>query len=357
MRTVSAALALLALLALIPGCGMFSREAELRPALSDDPDAATLRTLRGADPLVPLTWLVSASSAPDPEAALAIVDRGLEYLPGQPDLTWMRITLLKQLERRPDELAATTLALGKGPVGALVPELLTFRLDGHLATDDLVSAEADALALGAVSQSDPRTASSAWAALALADELSSNPDQADACMDLSLASGPRGLLALRQQSGLDRTRVRAATGIVVRASQRHPQDADVFLWLAVQAMLDDQLDVARSTLDKLPAPLPPRLIPDREALYARLDLLQGHVAEGLARLRERLDAYPSETGAMAVLMECWNQYGKPSDEEMQARLRAALRRNPDPALAGAMQAALKAIEQRAAAPAAPAAGS
>ena len=342
MRPSAAALALLAL---ISGCGIASREAQLRPALREHPDASKLLELRGADPLIPMTWLVSASSAPDPEAALAIVDRGLEYLPGQPDLTWMRLSLLAQLELRPAVLESATSALGSGPPGALVPELIAFRLDSHLATDDLASAEADALALGSVSQDDPRAASSAWAALALTDELLGNVSDADSAMDLSLASGPRGLLALRQHAGLDRARVKAATDLVQRASLRQPRNPDILLYLAVQSMLDDQPDAARSTLDSLPAPLPARLVPDREALYARLDLLQGRVDEGLARLQARLDAYPDETGSLAVLLECWNQYGRPSDAEMKARLSAGLRRSPDPALVAAMEAALKAIEK------------
>ncbi|HTE05546.1 MAG TPA: hypothetical protein VK824_05060 [Planctomycetota bacterium] len=353
MRASAAALALLALL---PACGIASREAQLRSQLRPDTSAEEFAAIRGADPLVWQTWAASASTAPSPEEALAIIERGLRCFQGQPDLTWMRLSLLAQLGRRQDELSGATDALGRGASGQLVSELLTFRLDARLGAGDARAAEAEALALGSVTLDDPRAASSAWASIALAHELNGDAAAADQALDRSLASGSRGLTELHQRAGADRTRLAAAGALLQRADGRHPGHPDVRVQLAVQAMLEADFDTTRSVLDALPAPLPARLLPDVEALRARLDVVQGHVDAALERLRPRLDAWPAESGSLAVLLECWRLHGQPGDEEMTARVHAALGRVSDPALQQVLEAVAQELARRAAAPPAPAPG-
>jgi hypothetical protein len=339
-----------ALAAALPACGSISRaasvQAPLRAAAEAD-DTAALAAIRGADPLLPLAWLVSASRCKTPEAALAVVERGLKFMPGQPQLTLARVSLLSQLGRHDEQLDDVQSALGAAPPAVIVAELLGNRIEAHLAQDDPIAAEDDVLAFGSVPGVDPAQISSAWAAVALAHAVQGRPPAADAALDRSLACGPAGLIALRQQTAVSAERADAAAGLALRAEQRHPAHPDLALFLVVEALLRGDSARAIERLQALPEPLPDRLVPDREALHARVDLIEGRPDRVLARLQPRLDGNPADTGALAVLIECWRVHGQPADAELASRIDAALPHVRERALRDALQATLDELDARA----------
>jgi len=350
LRREAAALLILVLPALLAGCGILSRPRDAGSDLQEamqlkDPAAreAALSHMRGAEPLIPGTWLASASAAGSPEAALAVVDRGREFLPNDPNLLVVRLSLLAQLERRPEQIAAASAALAQDRPNDVRAELLWFLLDGLIAQGRADQAESAALRIGCLWGVSAEMTSAAWARIALAHELAGRPEAADAAMRASLDLGPQGLDVLRRDSVAIPERKAAANALVQRAAERQPDHPDLQLFLLVDRMAAGDFAGSEAALRALPEPLPERLIPEHAALMARVLLLQGHIEEGLAQLRERLDEEPGDPYALGVLLEAFHVRGVPDADEMYRRLRAARRRLVDPALRAEVDATLKEI--------------
>ncbi len=321
-------------LALLAGCGALSRPllAE-RQRMSVGADAAALQRLCGSEPLLASAWLGAARTQSSPEAALAIVERGLSFLPDQPDLIWVRVSLLAHQGRRDEQIAAAQAALSRDVPAGLAVELRQFLVDGRLAKDDPEAAAAEVRRLGGVSNVPADVVAAAWAAVAVSFEFLGRAVDADAAMDASLDLGPRGVTTLREITALAPEREAACRLLAERAAARHSGHADLEQFLVVDRMLARDLPGAEARLAAMTQPLPLRLLPSTEALRARLDILQGRVAEGLALLRARLDGSPGDPAALAVLVECRELHGVPDDAELLARLRAAAGLVTDPGLA------------------------
>ena len=104
----------------------------------------------------------------------------------------------------------------------------------------------------------------------------------------------------------------------------------------------------------LPGPLPERLVSQREAIRARILMLQGHNEDGLAVLRARLEDEPGDAFALGVLLESFHVRHVPEPAEMVYWLKGARRHVMDPALAQEMENTLAAIAEAAKEPPAPA---
>ncbi len=346
------ALLLTLLLPALAGCGLFAREREAGQALSaamrlEDPAAReeALRTLRGAEPLVAPVWLASASVATAPEAALALVERGLSFRPASPDLLLARLSLLSQLGRRERQLECAQAALAQGLPAEVRAEVLWFLADALLATGRFEEAEDAVLRLGGLPGDRPDMTAAAWARVALARELAGDAAQADRTLRASLDLGPQGLSILRRESLADAARADAAHKLVERAAAGSPDHPDLRVYLLVDRIAQGDLPGAQAALDALPAPLPERLLPEREALQARVLVLQDRVEEGLAIVRARLLQDPADPLALAVLLEAWHLHHQPEEAELVQRLQFARGRLRDPLLARQVAATLAQLQQ------------
>jgi tetratricopeptide (TPR) repeat protein len=349
-REAAARLILLLPALLLVGCGILGRQRDcyigLQHALQEqDPEARqeALATLRGAEPLINAVWLASASVASTPEESLAYVNRGLQFLPQDPDLLVSRMSLLAQMGRRDDELAAARAALDTDAPTQLRAEALWFLVDGLLAGQRVKEAEPEVIRMRGLPFSQPDIASTAWARIALAWELAAQPDDADRTMDASLDLGATGLSGLRRASLASPDRQVAASRIVQRASERQPDQPDLKLYLLVDQMTAGDLDGAMAALEALPGPLPERLVSQREAIRARILMLQGRTEDGLAVLRARLEEEPGDAFALGVLLESFHVRHVPEPAEMVYWLKSARRHVYDPALAQELEATLAAI--------------
>jgi tetratricopeptide (TPR) repeat protein len=341
----------LLLLTALAGCGLFAREREAGQDLSaamrlQDPAAraAALRALRGAEPLFAPVWLASASVAASPDEALELVEHGLAFRPGNPDLLLARLSLLSQLGRRERQLECAQTALAEGHPPEVRAEILWFLVDGLLASGRRDEAEDAVRRLGGLPGERPDMTAAAWARVALAHELSGAAPRADRALAASLDLGPQGLAILRRESIADDGRAGAAHQIVARAAAGSPHHADLQLFLLVDRLTQGDLAGAQSALDTLPVPLPERLLPEREALHARLLVLQGRVDEGLEIVRARLASEPADALALAVLIETWQLHQRPDEAELVRRLQLARPRLRDPLLARQVAATLAGLE-------------
>jgi hypothetical protein len=344
----AARLILLLATALTGACGLLSRQRDVYLDLNDalkleDPDErqAALATLRGAEPLVPAVWLASLDAAGSPEASLEIIDRGLRFRPQSPDLLIARMQLLTTLGRRDDQIAAARATLATDAPAPLRSAALWLLVDGLLAQDRWEEAEAAVVRLAGLPFQAAEVPASAWARIALAHELAGRPDDADRTLAASLDLGPAGITLVRRAS-LPSPEIRAAAnGLVQRAAAAQPDHPDLQLYLLVDRMADGDLTGAETALQSLPAPLPERLLPEREALQARVLLLQGRTDEGLALLRARLTEEPGDSYCLSVLLEAWHVRHVPEAAEVAYWLRASRRHLTDPALAAEVQSTLR----------------
>jgi tetratricopeptide (TPR) repeat protein len=342
---------LILLLPALAGCGLFAREREAGQDLSaamhlEDPAARdeALRTLRGAEPLFAPVWLASASVATSPDAALALVERGLSFRPASPDLLLARLSLLSQLGRRERQLECAQAALAQGHPAEVRAEVLWFLADALLGTGRLEEAEDAVLRLGGLPGDRPDMTAAAWARLALARELAGDASQADRSLRASLDLGPQGLSILRRESLAGAERADAAHRLVERAAAGAPEHPDLRVYLLVDRIAQGDLPGAQAALDALPAPLPERLLPEREALQARVLVLQDRVEEGLAIVRARLAQDPADPLALAVLLEAWHLHRQPGEAELVQRLQFARGRLRDPLLARQVSATLAQLQ-------------
>ncbi len=336
-----ARVATLALLALLPpGCGTLSRDVNARRAAHARPESQGEPGTRGADPFVASLWIAAAHQAPDPAAALAIVERGLAYLPGQPDLSVARLALLATLDRRDEQVAAARRALAAAPAPELEAELRWYLVDAALAAGRREEAALQARALGGVSRVAPPLVAGAWAQIALESEFAGAAEDADEAFDASLAWGPAGLSALREAVALAPDRSAAQRALVERAALRQPDHADLIIARAVDAlMLADHAEAERR-LQELPEPLPERLEQDAQLVRARIALSAGRHADCLRVVRERLDAHAADPAALVLLLELRRVAGLPDAAEARERLGAARRLVGDPRLARFVDAGL-----------------
>jgi tetratricopeptide (TPR) repeat protein len=345
------ALLLALILPALAACGLFAREREALQDLSSamrlqDPAArdAALSTLRGAEPLVAPVWLASASVAATPQDALQLVERGLAFRPGSPDLLLARLSLLSQLGQRERQLECAQAALAQGHPPEVRAEVLWFLADGLLATGRLQEAEDAVLRLGGLPGERPDMTAAAWARLALAHGLAGDATQADRALRASLDLGPQGLSILRRESLADTTRADAAHRLVERAATGAPDHPDLRVYLLVDRIAEGDLAAAQAALDSLPAPLPERLLAERDALQARLFVLQDRVDEGLGIVRARLAREPADPLALAVLLEVWRLHHRPDEAELVHRLQLARPRLRDPLLARQVAATLDQLQ-------------
>jgi len=345
---------LLLLPCLLGGCGLLSRQRDAYVDLAaagqlKDPAQrnAALATLRGAEPLIPAVWLASAQAAATPEEGLALVERGLSFLPQSPDLLVARMAVLAQLGRRDDEVAAARSAMAADAPTELRAEALWFLVDGLLAKGLAGEAEAEVVRMRGLPFSRPEMAATTWARVALAHELAGHGADADRTLDASLDLGAAGLMGLRRASLVSSDSQAGAHALVERALARQPEHPDLQLYLLVDRMTAGDIAGAAAALEQLPPELPDRLVSQREALHARILLLQGQTEAGLDVLRARLDEEPGDAFALGVLLEAWHVRHVPEAAEMTHWLRAARRRVWDPALAAEIQATLLQLEQQA----------
>ena len=347
-REAAARLILLLATALTPACGLFSRQRDVYKDLDvalrmEDPEErrAALTTLRGAEPLVPAVWLASADAAGSPEASLEIIDRGLRFRPQSPDLLIARMQLLATQSRRDDQIAAARAALTTDAPSPLRSAALWLLVDGLLSQDRWPEAEAAVVRMAGLPMQQAEVPGSAWARISLAHELAGRPDDADRTLAASLDLGPAGLTLVRRAT-LPSPEIRAAANrLVQRAAAVQPDHPDLQLYLLVDRMADGDLAGAETALQSLPSPLPERLIPEREALQARIFLLQGRTDEGLAVLRARLTEEPGDSFSLGVLLESWHVRHVPEAAEVAYWLRASRRHLTDPALAAEVQSTLR----------------
>jgi tetratricopeptide (TPR) repeat protein len=344
---------LLMLPALLPGCGSMGRTHDAAIALQRsrqirepaERDEA-LATLRGAEPLLGGAWLASASMTSDPEAALVLVRRGLDYLPAESDLILAELSIVGQLRRWDEEVLLAQRRLGQDPPAGLRAQVLWFLIEGLVGQGQLDEASRQCVRLGGVPGSLSAMLSAAWARVALAREVAGQSDEADTAMDNSLDRGPTGVSVLRHDALAAEEKLAAAGRLVQRAVVRQPDHPDLRLFRLVDRMAGGDLQEAEAMLDALPQPLPERLLPETIALRARLLLVQGRTEEGLAVLRSRLEEQPADAFALGVLLESWHARGQPAAEEVAAWLRAGRRNVTDPALAAEMDSTLKDIAAR-----------
>ncbi|MBM3985338.1 MAG: hypothetical protein FJ296_06585 [Planctomycetes bacterium] len=345
------ALLLTLLLPALAGCGLFARERDALQDLSaamrlEDPAArdAALCSLRGREPLVAPVWLASASVAGSPEAALALVERGLSFRSGSPDLLLAHLSLLAQLDRPDRQLACAQAALAQGHPPEVRAEVLWFLADALLATGRLDEAEDAVLRLGALPGERHDMTAAAWARVALAREVAGDAPQADRALRASLDLGPQGLSILRRVAFTNEAHADASHRLVARAATASSDHPDLQVWLLVERIAQGDLSGAQAALEALPEPLPERLLPEREALEARLLVLQDRVDEGLSLVRRRLAQDPADPLAVAVLLEAWHLHHQPQQDELVHRLQAARGRLRDPLLARQVAATLAQIQ-------------
>lgn len=311
---------------LLPACGGASRALFAQRdfvSVYNDPEA--LAALRGAEPTLPSLWIESArlASVDGPALALARVREGLAFHPSEPTLLLSEVELLEVLGQHEEALQAGLRALALLPPQSVRIALLHSQLRNELALGRVDAAEAATRRLAGLIGVPESAEADAWARLALVLASHGHLERADACFDRSLSRGSNGLGTLLTLVAAEPTLAAASRTVRQRASERHPDDSDVALTLVVDLMQAGQPPEAEAALERLPSPLPPRLVPDVEALRARLALMQGRVEEGLERLAQRLDANPAERSALAVLQESWANLGHPSDREFARRLQAA----------------------------------
>jgi len=337
------------LIALLPACGLLSRDELMRRDLRPDMPPEAMTELRGIQPMNSGLWMVSAfvSGAGTAEEALAIVDRGLEYHPADPHLLNAHVELLGEVSGPRAQVDAAQAALTSGRPEPLEIQLRMLTVNGHLRLDDPDAAAAETLRLGAVSKTDPSLVAVNWARIALTHEFLGHSDKADEALDRSLDLGSAGIGVLTVETQRTPERIAAARGMAERAAERHPRNPDVALFLTVDLMLQGDIESAEQALDALPGPLPWRLQSASVSLRARMRLQQQRVDEALELLGDWMDRYPRDTTSVAVLLEIWSRLGRPDDATMIRRLESSRSRLHPPPLAARIEQVLKEIHERA----------
>jgi tetratricopeptide (TPR) repeat protein len=337
------------LICLLPACGLLSRDEFLRRDLQPDTQPETLVQLRGIQPLNPRLWMYSAYvvGADTAEAALEIVERGLKFHPSDANLLRAQVDLQGQVNGPRAQVDAAHQVLRSGRPAALEAELRMLAVDGELRLDNPEAAAVEAIRLGATAGADPALISVSWARIALTQEFLGKTAEADESLDRSLDKGAAGMGFLPLETRRAPERIAAARSLVARAAERHPRHPDIAFYLAVDLLLQGNLDDAEDALDSLPAPLPWRLRSSETALRARIRLQQGRVDEALEMLGGWMDRYPRDTTAVAVLLEIWARLERPDDETMIARLYAARSRLHPPALNAQIEQTLQQLLARA----------
>jgi len=327
-RTKAFSVLVLLLPCLVSACGTLSRAVLARQEFAEVySDRVALTVLRGAEAGQPFLWLESGrvAAVDSPDAALALVERGLAFHPSDPGLRVARIELLGGLGRYEDCLAAARESLACLPMATASPTYRMALVRALLALDRLDEVEPEIIAVGGDLAAPPELVADMWARLALGYAVVGRRVDADRCFDASLARGTSGLRALAQETLLHPERVAAARALRGAAAARDPRDPDLALSVVVDLMERQQYAEAEAALDALPAPLPVRLVSDALAIGARLMILQGRVDDGLQILFARLDVYPFDPPALGVLQETWARLGRPPDDVMQQRLLVARR--------------------------------
>jgi tetratricopeptide (TPR) repeat protein len=335
------ALALAACLAPAFACGAFSRQILARNDASESRSPEDDRALLGADPMIAPLWLWSAQRQPSPEESLAVLERGRQFHPGDPELKLAQAELLHLMDRDEDMEALALGALQSDCPVELESGLRWMLILGRLAANDVAAAEAEAARLAGVRGVPPPQLADAWARIAAAQEFLGRPELADAALEKSLDWGPDGLFALREVVAREPQRKAACDALLERARARHPGHPDLVVQQVFTALIAMDAAAAQQALDTLPTPLPERLEPTVELQRVRVDLLAGRSEDALAVLRRRLDDNPADGPALAVLIEGWRLRQVPSKDEMRVRLSWASRRTGHPGLEAQIQAVLR----------------
>lgn len=339
------------LLLSLPGCGLASRQLflglDFATLRKEQADAAPLRSV---DPTVPGLWLYDAGRAAQAEegqdgeeAALALVQRGLAFRPGDSSLLGARIELLAGLGRHEEALAALDEALaGLPPVGFEIG-LRHQRVIVLLALERLDEAADEATRLGGLPFVPGGLLADAFSRVALAREAFAQAAEADAALDRALAAEPRGVSGLRRLVLATPERAAALTTLLRRAAERHPRHPDVQLERALDVLTRGDLERGEALLDALPAPLPPRLAVRVELHRANAALAAGRIDEGAARLMARLDVAPADLEALSLLLEVWQRTGQPPTHLVQGYVLRARHAAPRDTIAK-LDAVLSALE-------------
>lgn len=338
------------LLVLTSTCGTASRTSLALAELSGAArEPGGLERLRGREAALPLLWGESARQLlvqarqdalsgvdPDPRApekALALVDQGLALHPSDTGLLSARVELLT-LGGQPDLALEAIQRLLTAPVPAparaqLERQALGARLDLQLLTGDLDGAQATAERLGGRLDADPYQQAGSFARLALAQEQAGDRDRADRLLDRALSLAATPALQILGLIGLQRPELApAGRALRARALERPPRRPALQLAVAMDQLETGDLDGCQASLARLPDGLPRQLVPDREALAARLAIRQGDLDGGLARLLARLDERPLDGPALMALQETWRLHGRPDDATLAERLWRARRALP-----------------------------
>jgi tetratricopeptide (TPR) repeat protein len=337
------------LIALLPACGLLSRDEFIRRDLHPEIEPETLTELRGIQPMNTGLWMFSAfvSGAESAEETLELIDRGLEFHPADPHLRRAHVQLVGEASGPQAQIDAAQEALGTGRAAGLEVELRMFTVEGHLRLDDPMQAAEETLRLGAVRGVDPALVSLNWARIAVTHEFLGQSDEADGAIDRSIDMGPAGVNSLTIETQRAPERIAAVRNLAQRAAQRHPRNPDLALFLTVDLLLQGDTEAAEQALEDLPGPLPWRLQSATTVLLARIRLEQERVDEALGLIGDWLDRYPRDTTAVHVLLEIWSGIGRPDDATMIARLRASRSRLHPPGLANRIEQVLKLLEERA----------
>lgn len=337
---------------LLPACGLLSRDEFLRRDLRSDRAPETLTRLRGVQPLNPNVWMFSAfvSGEGTAETALEIVDRGLRFHPSDPHLLYVHVELQGQIHGPQALVEAAHAVLGSGHPPEFEAELRLLVVIGELRLDHPDLAAEETVRMGALAAAHPKLmalVSASWARIALSYEFIGQSNKADDAIDNSLVLGSAGIGLIQLEVHSAPERIAAARNLMQRAAARHPRDPDVALFLAVDLLLQGDVEAAEQSLDNLPGPLPWRLRSSSTAVRARGRLKQERVSEALDLLAEWMDRYPRDSQAVAVLLEIWTRLGQPDDETMASRLEAARSRHHPPGLTAQIELTLQELRARA----------
>jgi tetratricopeptide (TPR) repeat protein len=338
--------AVVLLCAALGACGTLSRPVLVRSDAAAATSTADHAALLGAEPMLPMLWAWSATRQTTPDAALATLERGRSFQPGDSQLLQMQLSLLAQMARFEDLIEVAGAGLAAGRPTELAVELHWWLVLARIEQGLLEEAEQEIVRLGGVRGIPPDRIAAAWARLAAAHEFIGAPERADAALDRSLDLGPSGLLTLRELGLVEPEQRAAVSALIARAGMRFPEHPDLLLQAVFEELAHGDIAGADAALAALPATLPSRLRRDLDLVHARIDVIADQperTDRALETLRRRLDDRPDDTLALGVLIECWRLRGKPSDAEMRLRVAWGRTRVQDPVVArqlGALQAEL-----------------
>ncbi len=310
----------------LPACGSFGRKSDTLDELGLGAlDAQRLAELRGRDPLVAETWLVSMVGAETPEEALEIVDAALAVHPRNENLVLARLQILGDLERDDEFDRSVRRELAMGPSTLMHAVLRSYRIQGLLRSGDPDAALDECFRLGSVAGIDAGLTARGFASVALDFEFLARHDEADEAFDLCLDQGPTGIGYLLELTASRPERAAAAAALLERARTRHPGHVDLHIAWVIEGMRTPDLDAAARRLETMPTPVPFRIQGQVEMLEAQILLLHEEPQEALPLIFDRLDRFVADTHALQTLLACWQQFGIPSDDALRPRLQRARR--------------------------------